>query len=248
MKRVTFFLAAALVAFAGFSGSAQAVPVTFFGEDLGLGENTRLPATPNADAAQAAFLANLIGVGTEDFESIAPGTGSGVVLDFGVAGTATLSGSGFVNDIPAPSTNGFGRYPISGDRFWDDAISSGSGANLFTIDFSDPVAAFGFYLVDAGDFNGQIRLTLTNGAVEVVDVPHTVGAPGGSVAYFGLIDTDNQYTKVQFSNTASGSDAFGFDDLTVGSLQQVIPEPGAVALYGIGLLVSGVYVGRRLKS
>jgi hypothetical protein len=27
-----------------------------------------------------------------------------------------------------------------------------------------------------------------------------------------------------------------------------IPEPGAVALYGLGLLVSGLYVGKRLKS
>ena len=48
--------------------SPASAQLIFFGEDLGLGEATRLPATPNADAARTNFLSNLVGVGTEDFE------------------------------------------------------------------------------------------------------------------------------------------------------------------------------------
>ena len=64
-------MVAALVAMA--AGVADAAPLTFFGEDLGLGEFVRLPAHPNADAARNSFAANLAaGVLTEDFEGLTP--------------------------------------------------------------------------------------------------------------------------------------------------------------------------------
>lgn len=213
----------------------KAAPVVFFGEDLGLGENTKLPAHPTADAARDAFLASLVGVGTENFEGYADNTGGPLAINFVGAGTATLQGSGYVNTV-TPGTNGVGRYPISGTNYWE----SGSG---FSIQFSDPVAAFGFYGIDIGDFSGQVTMTLADGSDTLVNIPNTIDGFGGSVLFFGYIDVLKPFTSITFGNTAPGTDFFGFDDMTIGSVRQVrVPETGvtlfmlAGALVGIGAL------------
>ena len=95
------------------SSATNAAPITFFGEDLGLGEGTALSLFPNATAAEALFLSNLSGgVGTQDFEGFSAGTGAPLALTFpGSTGsiTATLSGSGFVANVAPGTTNGAGR-------------------------------------------------------------------------------------------------------------------------------------------
>ena len=98
-------------------GSPAHAYTFFFGEDLGLGEDTRLPNTPNADAARKNFLSNLVrvGVATETFESFAPGTTLPLAIIFPGAGTVTLQGNGTINNAPT-GTNGIGGYPISGDQ------------------------------------------------------------------------------------------------------------------------------------
>ncbi|WP_063800743.1 PEP-CTERM sorting domain-containing protein [Mastigocoleus testarum] len=231
------------------SGSAQAYE-TFFGEDLGLGEGTRLSSTPNADTTKDEFLSNLVGVGTETFESFAPGSLPPIPISFPGAGTATLQGSGTIENVPT-GTNGFGRYPISGNQFFE------VGTGNFAIDFSDPVAAFGFYGIDIGDFNGQVTLTLASGATQSLTVPNTVNTAGGSVLYYGLIaeNSNEAFTRIDFGNTSLGTDVFGFDDFTIGSLQQVkpptksVPEPttilGLLAVGGFGLRSS---IKRNSKS
>ncbi|RYD32138.1 MAG: VPDSG-CTERM sorting domain-containing protein [Verrucomicrobiaceae bacterium] len=218
----------------GMLTSSHAVVVQYFGEDLGLGENTRLPAHPNADTARDGFLSNLVGVGTEDFEGFAAGSSGPFLSTFSGAATATLAGSGTVSSQPS-GTNGVGRYPISGDQFYE------TGSSDFNITFSDPVAAFGFYAVDVGDFNGQVTLTLAGGGTTLLTVPNSTSVSGGGVLYFGYIDTENPFVSVSFGNTASGSDFFAFDDLTVGSVEQVQPTPvpdgsSTLALGGLSLL------------
>lgn len=232
--------AAALLLTVGAASSGSAALLTFFGEDLGQGENVRLAATPNANAARASFFSNLVGVGTETFEGFPAGTGAPLAVSFGAAGTATLAGTGSILSVPT-GTNGFGRYPVSGDKFWNV-----SGA--FTITFSNPVAAFGFYGIDIGDFGGQVTLTLAGGGAQVINVPNTVNGPGGGVLYFGIIETAT-FTAITFGNTAAGTDVFGFDDFSIGSLQQVrIPAPAALGLFGIALAGLGMAMRRRAAA
>jgi hypothetical protein len=215
---------------------SQAAVLTFFGEDLGpLDANSPLP---NSDAAQADFLSNLVGVGTEDFEGIAVGTTAPVVLNFGLD-TATLNGDGYIrDDFPISPA---GRFPTSGTHYW----STDSTANNFVIDFSVAQAAFGFYGTDVGDFAGQLLVTLLDGSTLDLTIPHTINAPNASAIYFGVIVTDpaEVFTSVAFAATSS-DDYFGFDDMTIGRLSQVqVLEPSTFLLLGFGL--AGVGLLRR---
>ena len=55
---------------------------------------------------------------------------------------------------------------------------------------------------------------------------HVTKAFGNVIAvddlYFGFFDTDNQYTAISFGNTAPGVDYFGFDDMRVGTIFQIV--------------------------
>ena len=232
--------------FLGFTTSAVAQPTTFFGEDTGLGENTRLTNHPNADAARDAFIAQLTNPGTEDFESFADDTYAPLPVDFGAAGTATLQGTGYVNAVPT-GTNGVGRFPISGDNYWE-------GSGTFYIEFTEPQAAFGFYGIDVGDFSGQLTITYEDGTAETIIIPHTVDSPGGTVIYYGFIDLDKPFTKVTFGNTAAGTDYFGFDDFTIGTREQVVTAAvptltpiGLIALVGLLSVIAAMSIKIRKK-
>lgn len=232
-------LAAAAFALAAVSPQAHAY-LTFFGEDLNNSASVPLSSWPNATNARNQFLSNLVGVGTETFTGL---SGSApLALTFPGAGTATLSGgNGSVQNVPAGSTNGFGRYGTSPTAFWQ--VEAGGGGN-FNVSFTNPVAAFGFNGIDIGDFGGQLSLAITtsSGTIDFI-VNNTIGSNGntdGSIIFFGLIaqNAGETFTNVAFNTTTGQGDVFAFDDLTVGSLQQVrVPEPGTVALLGLGLSV-----------
>lgn len=215
----------------GASSTVSALPSFYFGEDLdwyGTGTST------NADAASAAFQSQLSGVGVEDFESFASGQSAPLLVDFGAAGTASLTGSGSID-----SGTGSGRRAFSGSQFYE------SSSRGFTIDFSESIAAFGFYGIDLGDFAGQVTIELSGGTTNTYDIPHTTGSSGstnGNLLYWGIIDTENTFTSISFNNTGSGEDYFGFDDFTIGTVEQVaqVPEPGTLALMAMGLLGLGL--------
>jgi hypothetical protein len=253
---------ALLIAAATLGKTAPAQAFSFyFGEDLSSNENVRLTASPNADAARTQFLSHLVSnVGTETFESAKLWTEAPLSISFGSAGTATMKGDGYIATTFVETNYGYaitptgtntGRYPISGKQYWEAWES-------FSIDFSKPIAAFGFYGTDIGDINGKLTLTLLNsltGFSQQIKVNHTSGWPanmGGSVLYLGLIaDPSQVFNKVKFSNNSGGTDAFGFDNMTIGSLGQVVssetvPEPLTMAGMALG---SAMLAGaRRLRQ
>lgn len=223
----------------------------FFGEDLNNNGSVPLPSFPNSSAAESDFLSNLIGVGTEDFESFSAGTGSLIDLTFPGSTddiTAILSGGGgTIQSVPAGSTNEVGRYGTSPTNFFEVAAG---GANNFQVNFDTPIAAFGFFGVDIGDFGGQLELELANGTTQIFTVPNEIGSSGstdGSILFYGVIaeNASEIFQSVDFLTTTGGGDVFAFDDFTIGELEQVtngghtIPEPSLIlSLLAVGGLGS----------
>ena len=238
MKMCKSLLFATMVALVmSMAVQAQAYTSTFFGEDLYPGGS--VAGAVNSQAAADSFYSHLTNVGVEDFESFSNGDSAPIVADFGAAGTATITGDG---SIYGPS--GAGRFATSGTHYWEVSTESG-----FTLTFSDPVAAFGFWGTDIGDFLGQLIVTLSNGTS--YNVPHTINAPNGSALFWGIIDTDSLFSSVSFTKDqgAASSDYFGFDDFTIGSETQVVPEPGSVpepsTFILLGLSLAGLMTFRK---
>jgi hypothetical protein len=65
-------------------------------------------------------------------------------------------------------------------------------------------------------------------------VGNSVNIAGGSVLFWGVIDTANPFTEVRFGNTAAGVDVFAFDDFTIATPGQVVPVPTPLLLLGLG--------------
>ena len=239
----TFVLAS--VATVALAGSVNAATTAFFGEDLtptGIGTG----GMPNSVAARGQFIGGLVGVGTENFESYAVGTQvpPPLGISFAGAGTATLNATNSTVGISADPRTVDGRWATSGSNFVE--TSAGGDFNI-TFDNVGGVAAFGFYATDLGDFGNQLTLRVTRNDNTTYDVivPHTTGSGGstdGRGLFFGFITTASDvFKKIEFLNNPGGEDVFGFDDMTVGSLDQVLPLPaaawmGLAGLAGVGLL------------
>jgi hypothetical protein len=224
-------LAVAALILTSTSVQSFAVPVTVFGEDISTTGNP-VPFT-NATTAQNSLFSNLVSVGTETFDAIANGTAAPSV-SFGAIGTATLTtGSAFLrvddgtlSPIHSPAD---GYYPFSGAQFL-------YSQDNFTVAFSTPISAFGFYGTDIGDHGGQLTLTLTdiNNVISILNIPHTLvsdGSTNGSNLYFGFYDTNALYKQIAFGTSAPNLDGFTIDNMSAG---YATPLPAALPLFASG--------------
>jgi hypothetical protein len=233
-----------------------ASPVEFFGWDPGNGDTgARLNSYPNSDAAKNNFFSLLDGsVGTEGFEGFNAGD-KPATISFGTAGDANLNVLGAVISGEASGT---GRYNLYGDKFLDTA-------SHFTIDFSNPISAFGFYGVDMADFDGWLSVITTYSdntthtfELENYFIDPDTGQPvqpaGGSALYFGFYDLDKTFEKIEFTDSRPFGDFFGFDDFSIAVSDQItiteppdpipdpnpIPEPASMLLFGMGVIAFGI--------
>lgn len=235
---------------------ATAAPVVFFG----LNPDPQGTVTGDPLNARNAFFAGLLsGVGTETLETNALGTTPDSFAFAGSSGTIsaafTANAPGPINSVETAATDPFaGRFATSGTQY---LLSDSS----FTLDFSGPVAAFGFYGTDFGDFNGVVTIALLYaGGGEALFSPVTERQTNGGLLFFGVIDADNPFIGVRFSAAEAGgnptTDLFGFDDLTIADAGQLvvapspgIPEPASWAMMigGFGMIGAAFRNRRRAQ-
>lgn len=233
MKKTLTAWAAASLMLAASSASAA----VYFDEDLNFGTKP-LTGIPLSQAAEADFLALLSGTGTETFESLTGKTGAFDLTFPGSTGdlTAALNGNGAVRTLAAGAADQ-GRYSVpagSSTNYLEVAgrtcTPTGCPATGgFEITFSQSVAAFGFYGIDIGDFEGQLSIEFvredgTSVGGGPVEIQHSLGLTG-SVLFFGFVadSVSDLFRTVRFLTTdAIGqSDVFAFDNMTVGTYCQV---------------------------
>lgn len=203
-----------------------------------------------AGQAESDFLATLEGgYVTENFESGSYTPGAQSITINSVAGvgsfTSVVAGSGGLCDsgsydcndglavLDAGTTPFGGRYSVSGDNWLDSmdaremSISPAAGYN-----------AMGFYMTDPNDAGGRFSI----GGVDF-DFSDIFGSAlgNGNIFYITLFDTAGLGDVSIFSNNPD--DGYGLDDVTAGIIR--VPEPGTLALFGLGL--AGLSVTRRRK-
>jgi hypothetical protein len=201
---------------------------------------------------EASFIAELQGptVKVEDLETFSAGESAPLNLKFGGFVTlATLSGSDTIDSSPSG-----GRTSVNGgNNYWYGGVSP------FTITFASAIRAFGFYTSDVGDFQdcpschfgpGVIPLTVEYlSGSSVVYTWDIKGNPftSGAIQFWGLT-SDVTFDAIRFTNNtvlagmtpAAVGDAQAFDYFIIGTpkVQPTtnVPEPGMLALAGLGLL------------
>lgn len=197
--------------------------------------------------------------------NLGPPQGAPLNLTFvgGTTYSATLKNSGSTggatSDVTgALPTDSNGRHFGSAPNvFWEDAGVS------FYIEFTSAISAFGFDWADIGDFSGgSSNDGLGTGAAPTLPAltvclsSSSDGSTGGNLCesidgstadgargFAGIYDSTPgaSYRFVRFINNTGGKDGQAFDNFRAGIATEVTPpnrtpEPGSLALFGLGLL------------
>jgi hypothetical protein len=189
----------------------------------------RPASTPNSTQASSRFLGRLVGVHTESFEEFAYNS-IPTNLTFG----ATLAVLSWPTNNPiristvtdlVMGTDGGGEYPHSGTN-WLELVADGTTNAWFSVTFSTPQSAFGFWGSDIEIHTPRLVLVGTNGARTVVSVDVPVAQGSAGAFFLGVVHRASPFTSVEFQGTQDGvaaRDGWGFDDLTIGTSEQVLP-------------------------
>lgn len=218
----------------------------------------------DAIAAENAFLASLSDLKVwEDFNSLggAPEVGGSGDQDrwenknstFDTAvGTFTLleagqSGAGNIHNgelmIESNRSGEFGRN-LGLDSSHQDLWLDSNDAKKVSWYFGAPLAGttfntFGFYLSDAADISATLTLTFTDGNSASFGSGFVQGESNGNLKYVVVASTEAIAGGTLSFDNSTGNDGWGINNVTIGTVAAVLPEPGALLLMGIGLLGLG---------
>ncbi len=253
-SRITLLLGALTL-----QGAVPAVAASVFtGLDLNPTDTVPLTVHPSADAAQANLIAALNGAPTQqlDFEALAASSVPGTLTfsgglqasftDFASYGSTIESGIAQTIDLNAPPARiPFFGFPISGSMSL--ASTTDAGQSFWSMTFSQPLSAIGFYLTDPSDWIGsagpippiQIEVATNTGTTVYGLLPDGTDAANlvnASVGYFGVVDASG-ITAITILNPASvpGRDGVAFDNFIAVT---AVPEPHTwmTMLAALGLL------------
>lgn len=230
MKKLTLALAAGMLA--STAATVNAAPIfNISGEGLAA-----------AQAAETAFLGTLnAGYLTENFDSgYAVGTQSPTINSLAGVGSFTmdLAGSGGECEsgsyscaaglavLDTPSSPFSGRFDVSADN-WLDSMD----AREMTISAAAGYTAMGFFMTDPNDAGGRFSI----GGVDFLFADIFGQSLGnGKIFYLSIFDSEGLGDITIYANNSN--DGYGIDNVTVGT----VPEPGTLALFGLGLLGLGM--------
>lgn len=254
-----------------FCAGALAVPTTFFAQVDGGGATvpdlTSIVQT-RQDFLDAMAVAGLT-VGTESFEGLAADTPSGdplmvllgmgslpaprvlnEALDFGPAGTGTITGTGNIINLMNYNLGGVtgvdeqSRYPYpDGGSQYVGTVPEGA----LTIALDQPVEGFGFFASDVGDRLASISVEFADGGLLPIDLASLGYDPelyrNGDAIYFGIVSPGQAFTQLNivYGPSPTGMDYFGIDAVSVGmGYSTAVPESGAsLTLFALSLFLIG---------
>ena len=192
---------------------------------------------------------------TEDFEeaNVTPG---GAVVTSNPLNATTNDGVFSPGDIAAGLSissvfSGLGGIAVVGDGLFGPSNKAGAQllGDLNIISLDPPVTAIGLDLFAI--FNVFVTADSTTLGIELFDA---VGGALGSTSVTGVNEASPTFFGVVSDMGAIGQltirDPFNpinvlFDNITFGNAVAQLPEPGTLALFGLGLLGLGVAVRRR---
>jgi hypothetical protein len=208
----------------------QGAPDIYFGEDLSpypypAPNDVPRPANiPNTLRAATAFASRLPGILGETFEGL-PTSSKPATVVFGT-NAAALAGDYEIFTVLDPASTFGGLFPISGTNV---LLLKAEQAGFFSLEFSSPQGAFGFYGTDFGEPTGMwLRVITASGTTNTVSVPITRPQGSGGSFFFGIIEQTNPFVRIEFHPTGTEFDWFGFDNMTIATPDQVHSAPAVL--------------------
>lgn len=164
---------------------------------------------------QATTITSQGGVGA--FTSEVPGEG-------GLCGSGSYDCTAGLAVLDSGTTPFSGRYSVSGNN-WLDSMD----AKEMSIEPAVGYNAMGFYMTDPNDAGG--RFSIGGVDFDFNDIFET-SMGSGKIFYISIFDAAGLGSISIFSNDPD--DGYGLDNITVGSV--AVPEPGTLALLGLGVV------------